>query len=430
MLRVPDGLEGKSCQCPACNSVSTVPRQKKKTLTDNSISLSIDDGLIRVTCPRCQYPLRCKSELKGAKGQCKQCKHIFVIGGSSSLNAEAPSLIFSCPKCNQLFDGKPEMEGRKGKCHACGDVFPIQLRQTEVERQPNITASEKPSAIDSTVIRNSASIHLKCGNCQGTMEVPSTAKGETTVCPYCQKRLKIPTPASSGQAAAKVNRQQAKTVQPDNTKKNNVSASTLINPFEFGSGTKVDNSSMSNSLDAYGSTANSSMASYLPAPYYPGYANNTPTGPASNYHVSTAIAPQQQTLVMLRSIAMWYRFVVSSFTLLLLLIFIGVTSIVAMMVMASNGFGVEAMYIPHSGFLLSIVLYIPTVVLFNISYLVLCAKVHEGSTAALFIVGHLAGGVFIVLPLILMILTVQKTLKIFKSQGIPTGFFGADTSYL
>lgn len=156
MLRVPDGTEGKASQCPACGSVGTIPSHRgtlsstvaSQAKVDATKDKPLDDGLVRVTCPKCQYPLRCQPELMGTKGQCKQCKHIFVIGETSIAAVELTPLVFSCPKCDQLFDGKPEMEGRKGKCHSCGEVFAIKLRLAEAESKPKVEKQVQTSAPD------------------------------------------------------------------------------------------------------------------------------------------------------------------------------------------------------------------------------------------------------------------------------------------
>jgi DNA-directed RNA polymerase subunit M/transcription elongation factor TFIIS len=206
MLRVPDGTEGKASQCPACGSVSTIPTRSNlssivatSSKVDTPKDKPLDDGLVRVTCPKCQYPLRCQPELMGTKGQCKQCKHIFVIGETSVAAVELTSLVFSCPKCDQLFDGKPEMEGRKGKCHSCGEVFAIKLRQAETESKPIVekrvqTSAPTPTAAPTTPPAN---LQIVCGSCKGVMEVSASAAGKNVACPHCQQLLQIPSSSNS-----------------------------------------------------------------------------------------------------------------------------------------------------------------------------------------------------------------------------------------
>jgi DNA-directed RNA polymerase subunit M/transcription elongation factor TFIIS len=147
----------------------------------------------------------------------------------------ATGMVFSCPKCNQLFEGSEEMRGRKGKCHACGEVFTIQLKDSagaelsEVRQQDPLKSSrqkplqpkgsvskskstsglptvsdsrQKPSA---TAAGGSSTMQLACAKCQGIMEVPVSAAGQTTNCPFCQQLLKIPQPkkkASRNQSLA------------------------------------------------------------------------------------------------------------------------------------------------------------------------------------------------------------------------------------
>ncbi|GAB5403815.1 MAG: hypothetical protein Aurels2KO_20460 [Aureliella sp.] len=139
---------------------------------------------LAIPCPRCQQILHCPPELVGTKGQCRGCKHIFVISTAPVAAQAEEAWVFNCPSCDQLFDGNEEMRGRKGKCHACGEVFAIELKRPTPEPES-----------DGVVEANSATpppIQLACGACEGVMEVPADSAGCTAECPFCQALLEIP----------------------------------------------------------------------------------------------------------------------------------------------------------------------------------------------------------------------------------------------
>jgi DNA-directed RNA polymerase subunit M/transcription elongation factor TFIIS len=199
LLRVPDGSEGKQSQCPSCGIVAKIPF----TQVSAQAAQPATDGRVTVRCPQCQYSLRCKPELIGAKGQCKQCKHIFIIGqADNQLQQATAELVFSCPKCDQLFDGKAEMQGRKGRCHMCGEVFAIELRKANKQKPIQVTHPKQTGSTEKAAKPKSQStkpqtlaadqMQLACGGCSGLMAVPKTAAGQTIVCPHCQQQLQVP----------------------------------------------------------------------------------------------------------------------------------------------------------------------------------------------------------------------------------------------
>ncbi|MFO0941941.1 MAG: hypothetical protein U0930_14415 [Pirellulales bacterium] len=266
-------------------------QQPTGTGSQNSVSQSatnsgsptedLADGLVRVTCPKCQYPLRCKTELLGTKGQCKQCKCIFTIGDTKVVAEDVTALIFSCPKCDQLFDGKPEMEGRKGKCHACGEVFHIKLRAAEssppepamkVDSEPSLrvtshtaetkTASTPVSSSNQSksnkapskpVEPASAKLQVICGGCQGMMQVPPSASGKKVTCPHCSQLLQVPGGSSQSTGTSIFDQ----TDEVLGVLETNAAASS--NPFSFGP-------TPSNSYPANNSTGNGYPP---PMPYVP-----------------------------------------------------------------------------------------------------------------------------------------------------------------
>lgn len=59
-----------------------------------------------------------------------------------------------------------------------------------------------------------------------------------------------------------------------------------------------------------------------------------------------------------------------------------------------------------------------------VSYIVLCTKVYETSIAVLYILGYFLGGCVPLIPLILVILTLNKAAGVLRSYGISVGFFG------
>lgn len=283
MLRVPDGTEGKASQCPACGSVGTIPSHRgtlsstvaSQAKVDATKDKPLDDGLVRVTCPKCQYPLRCQPELMGTKGQCKQCKHIFVIGETSIAAVELTPLVFSCPKCDQLFDGKPEMEGRKGKCHSCGEVFAIKLRLAEAESKPKVEKQVQTSAPDlasSAAVTQStspANLQIVCGSCKGVMEVSASAAGKNVACPHCQQLLQIPSSSKSTQQPG-----QSVFDQPESE----VFKGIEIYASEAAMPTRQENSPFSFGYPSSNSAPNNSASTpsyeqptnyYPPAPYIP-----------------------------------------------------------------------------------------------------------------------------------------------------------------
>lgn len=179
LLKVPDGTAGQACECPSCQAVMDIPN----TADDVVEAQIIEDDLLAIPCPKCLKVLRCAPDLLGTKGQCKGCKHIFVIS-TDPAEAEAEQLwVFECPKCAQLFDGQEEMRGRKGKCHACGEVFAIELKPAEPSTEKSASSATPASG---------EPIQLACGACQGVMEVPADAAGCTAECPFCQALLEIP----------------------------------------------------------------------------------------------------------------------------------------------------------------------------------------------------------------------------------------------
>ncbi len=145
----------------------------------------VPEDLLAIPCPRCQQVLRCSSELLGTKGQCRGCKHIFVISTAPAAAKTEDAWVFNCPKCDQLFEGNEEMRGRRGKCHVCGEVFTIELKRAAPEPEPEVDIFESSSS-------SPPPIQLACGACQGVMEVPADSAGCTAECPFCQALLEIP----------------------------------------------------------------------------------------------------------------------------------------------------------------------------------------------------------------------------------------------
>ena len=466
MLRVPDGTEGKASQCPACGSVSTIPSRSNlssivatSSKVDDPQDKPLDDGLVRVTCPKCQYPLRCQPELIGTKGQCKQCKHIFVIGETSVAAVELTSLVFSCPKCDQLFDGKPEMEGRKGKCHSCGEVFPIKLRQAESESEHKIDNSVKPSSVPSatnpkpsqskpsprpsqlktpattSAVSSAAasSMQVICGSCKGTMEVPSTAEGKTVACPHCQQLLQIP-----GREGSPSTPKPSIFDQP--------SASLFDSPSTKPSPSIFDGLDVSATgsnypsyppVDLYGAPPSYQTTSYPPAAYQPtSYAPPpspayTPTSYSSPYHTPSTAMQQASNSEYggnrewLVSVASWQSrlswnllIYISSYVLLFAASFF--------LAAFSEGPGQP----PPTWMLITFgvlgLIPMATGIMILISYIVLCLKVYESSKAILYIVGIFVGACVPFLPFILMIITINHATGVLRSYGIRAGFMGAD----
>lgn len=204
LLRVPDGTEGSSCQCPACGVLLKIPDPNAIKMVEVDEEAETEDQL-KIACPKCRFPLVCDPSLLGTKGQCRNCKYIFLIStspdGLGSANG-ASGWVFSCPHCDQLFEGQEEMRGRKGKCHACGEVFSIELREAESPEfaYPEISKVPEKAPVGSPAQGHAAipaAIQLACSSCAGVMEVPSSAVGQTTACPFCQQLLQIPDPRGS-----------------------------------------------------------------------------------------------------------------------------------------------------------------------------------------------------------------------------------------
>lgn len=266
LLRVPDGTSGSSCQCPACGTLLEIPDPDAVEIVE-VVDEDQHRGKLTVSCPKCSFSLVCDPELLGTKGQCRNCKYIFVISqGSAPLGeteVELTGLVFSCPSCDQLFEGTEEMRGRKGKCHECGEVFAIELRKAEssgsqvatehggtqavespasvrrpddgkpgiertVQRKESASVPKKPSPGQSTPGQSTQgqsaapkkrvaetqvpqagsagatprgiqvasvvpqSMQIACTSCNGVMEVPGSAAGQQTACPYCKQPLQIP----------------------------------------------------------------------------------------------------------------------------------------------------------------------------------------------------------------------------------------------
>ena len=130
LLRVADGLGGKRCKCPSCNSVQTVPIQSevqqaiKVPSAKNHASASdqppkpsaVDESVeikVEIACPKCNSLLLYSPELEGTRGLCKACQHIFTISVHNQAGTQSDTFAFQCPKCSFLFEGKKEMDGKK-----------------------------------------------------------------------------------------------------------------------------------------------------------------------------------------------------------------------------------------------------------------------------------------------------------------------------
>ncbi len=242
LLRVPDGSGGKQCQCPGCGKLLTIPLAQTPASRTEPLGSTSSDIALCIPCPKCKHELICDPRLVGTKGQCRSCKHIFVITDlpTEDQPSEAPSTnwVFSCPKCTQLFEGSEAMRGKRGKCHACGDVFTIDLRIAEETTLPppnkeplsatqtttssnsfdsfegELTldapiklVSDETSEETQTPVRTGTSpgnvvskpsakekrpIQFNCSKCNGRMEVPGIAANQLTHCPHCKRQLSIP----------------------------------------------------------------------------------------------------------------------------------------------------------------------------------------------------------------------------------------------
>lgn len=233
LLRVPEGTHGKKTQCPGCGIVLEIP-EKKKGEPDRETTATI---AICIPCPKCHQELLCEPALLGTKGQCRNCKHIFLITeDSTKLTATAvTNYIFNCPKCSQLFEGRKSMQGRRGKCHTCGEIFKIQLKplntspglasapaqtspqpqtdarpanpSTVLDRTPPAASphgnprpsvqrgdSPTPMIVATPVVRpeHLPPIQFSCHICFGVLEVPGDSAQQITFCPFCKEQLEIP----------------------------------------------------------------------------------------------------------------------------------------------------------------------------------------------------------------------------------------------
>lgn len=236
LLRVPDGSGGKQCQCPGCGTLLDIPTPPpSEPMRTPSVPPGSDIALC-IPCPKCKHELICDPSLVGTKGQCRSCKHIFVITDlpteDSEATAAAINWVFSCPKCAQLFEGNESMRGKRGKCHACGEVFTIDLRVADsiasapateqaktptqsapsnsfdsfdgeltldapledfpVEQQPASTFTTPGTVVSKAGPRDKRPIEFNCKNCKGRMEVPGIAANQLTHCPHCKRQQTIP----------------------------------------------------------------------------------------------------------------------------------------------------------------------------------------------------------------------------------------------
>lgn len=244
-LRVPDGSEGRQCQCPGCSAIVSIPTTFKEVSSSRETQpaapaapvnhvaqapAEVDKAndpsdKISVACPNCSQPLLCERNLIGTKGQCKGCQCVFLISldpRQVQASVATTEMTFACPQCGQLFDGQPHMQGRRGRCHVCQAVFSIQLQrkspQSPVAQPPKIETPRQPavataSELNRTLVesppdkrlpispRNNDTrppsrpltpIQFACGACKGVMEVPGDTIGQSTVCPYCMAVSVIP----------------------------------------------------------------------------------------------------------------------------------------------------------------------------------------------------------------------------------------------
>ena len=223
LLRVPDGSQGAQCQCPACKAIVEIPDPRSVGMVEVGSPQQRSPAATRqlqIACPRCHAGLRCDASLLGTKGQCRQCKYIFLISTDAQAAAGSspttlPSWIFCCPNCSQLFEGTSEMEGRKGKCHVCGEVFIIELKPADAPKDSLKPSASEPGESRSRAVQAAKPIRpakvpdvqLQCPSCDGIMEVPASAAGKTTACPFCQQLLQIPAsqrPATEPTAAERL----------------------------------------------------------------------------------------------------------------------------------------------------------------------------------------------------------------------------------
>jgi DNA-directed RNA polymerase subunit M/transcription elongation factor TFIIS len=255
LLRVPEGSQGKQCQCPGCGKLLKIPQQ---TTAQTTTTTNLPAIAICIPCPKCHHELICDPSLIGTKGQCRSCKHIFLITedpNAAGQTSVVPGWVFNCPKCDQLFEGNEGMRGRKGKCHVCGEVFQIEIKlagnsvglSSPTVASPSMTQSTTPammpvasktspgtqqsalqlpktpsgtratSPMASTPIKEAVKpapltaeptspakstikavpIQFACSKCQGILEVPADAVDQFTFCPYCDEQLTVPNKSTS-----------------------------------------------------------------------------------------------------------------------------------------------------------------------------------------------------------------------------------------
>jgi phage FluMu protein Com len=179
LLRVADGLGGKRCKCPSCNSVQTVPIQSevqqaiKVPSAKNHASASdqppkpsaVDESVeikVEIACPKCNSLLLYSPELEGTRGLCKACQHIFTISVHNQAGTQSDTFAFQCPKCSFLFEGKKEMDGKKGKCTECKEVFIIRPMKKDSSSKESSVPSNVPqfTALEAPQLRATASPKL------------------------------------------------------------------------------------------------------------------------------------------------------------------------------------------------------------------------------------------------------------------------------
>jgi len=243
LLRVPDGSGGKQCQCPGCGELLTIPLVQSPAANVGAGASTNSDIALCIPCPKCKHELICDPSLVGTKGQCRSCKHIFVITDlptqDVSFKASTINWLFSCPKCAQLFEGNEAIRGKRGKCHACGDVFTIELQvaeetapQPSTEKSPSTgktssgnnssgnnsfdsfegeltldapievpieetralvrTATSPGTVVSKASANDKRPIQFNCSKCKGRMEVPGIAAKQLTHCPLCKRQQTIP----------------------------------------------------------------------------------------------------------------------------------------------------------------------------------------------------------------------------------------------
>ena len=196
LLRVPDGSQGKHCNCPGC---------KERILVPNPVGLRID-----VPCPKCKNVLQCDANLDGTRGCCPSCAHVFTISmdHDRSTTDNAPeSFPFACPKCKKLFEGTPDKEGKKAKCDGCSEVFVIErFTPPKSPKSPVVPKRDVSQKVPSAIGTNKNSVDSKT-NRSGPAVGPSVPKTPATpsqpVAPsgsIMDLTSMLPPPASSNSA--------------------------------------------------------------------------------------------------------------------------------------------------------------------------------------------------------------------------------------